>query len=441
MTNVCVVGLGRIGLPLALILAKANHRVVGVDINHQRLDQICNNKLEERTAKLERILIEEFLEKKFFVTDDLKSALLESDVVFIVIGTGIRPDASPDLSNLLSLVEKICSIPDGVKDKLYIFKSTLPVGTTRNITNIIEKRTKMHCGKDFFIAFCPERTLGDKVSSEMKSLPKIIGGMDKLSTEKAVKIYKTIGGKIIIVQKPEAAELIKLMDNSYRQTMFAFANDISFMARKYNLNIYKLIKNANDNYPRNNIPLPSAGVSGYCLTKDPLYLEYNFKETAKKRGFSSIWYWARKTNDYMPTHIVDILRKKLRNLNKRIKGGNVLVCGISYKENIDDTRYSHGLEIAEKLKKNGANVFIWDPNAECKKLDFKIVKDPNEIINILDAMIFTVKHNEFIQLNDNEAIIDMALKMRTPIIVDGWGIFQEFIGRKELHLIGVGIPE
>ena len=114
----------------------------------------------------------------------------------------------------------------------------------------------------------------------MASLPKIVGGYDKKSSRKAAKIYKTIGGKIILVGSPEQAELVKLIDNAYRQTLFAFANDLSLLSESLGMNAYELIRIANDSYPRNNIPFPSGGVSGYCLTKDPLYLEEGFREIA-----------------------------------------------------------------------------------------------------------------------------------------------------------------
>ena len=441
MANICVIGLGKIGFPLALLLAKANHRVVGVDTNHFIREKICNNLLDGANARIEKLLLEKYLDRRLFVTEDLQSALSESEVVFIAIGTGIGSDGSPDLSNLFSLVENICSDPDMVKGKLFVFKSTLPVGTTRKIANFIEEKTGLKCGEDFFAAFCPERVLGDKAISEMGSLPKIVGGIDTASSHRAESIIATIGGKIIIVDTPESAELIKLMDNSYRQTLFAFANDFALICERHGINTYELIKAANDSYPRNNIPMPSAGVSGYCLSKDPLYLEASFKEVTSERGFPSVWFMARKSNDYMPTHIVDLLKQKLEGLGKNLKGANVLVCGISYKENTDDIRKSHGLEIANKLQREGAKIFLWDPKVQGADLDFEMVNDPTEVLEILDALIFTIKHDEFVCLSYDNAILRMTEKMRTPIVVDGWGLFPNLAKRKDVYYAGVGIAE
>ena len=304
----------------------------------------------------------------------------------------------------------------------------------------MEKTTGLRCGDDFYLAFCPERVLGDKAITEMESLPKVIGGMDIASTENAVRVYESIGGKIIRVKCPEEAELVKLMDNAYRQTMFAFSNDFALLAEHYGINATHLIKVANDSYPRNNIPSPSPGVSGYCLTKDPLYLEIAFKEVANERGFPSVWYCARQSNDYMPFHVVELLRRHLNTLGKNFRSVNVMVCGVSYKENTDDIRNSHGIKIATALRETGANVYVWDPHVSERHFGFQVIEDPNDIVCALDALVFAVKHDEFIKLNNDDALLCMIKKMRTPIIIDGWGVFQQLVGNKDVYYSGVGIP-
>lgn len=204
MAKVGVVGLGRIGLPLSLLLAKAGHRVIGVDTCSAVLDKIRNNKFDGKNANTEHAFLESFLDKRFFVTKDLHAALSESEVIFIVVNTGINIDSRPDLSNLFSLFEKVCSRPEEVEGRLFIFKSTVPVGTTRRIAAFIEEKTGLKCGTDFFAAFCPERVLGDKAMSEMESLPKVIGAMDKISSRKAKSIMATLGGSSLLSVVPKA---------------------------------------------------------------------------------------------------------------------------------------------------------------------------------------------------------------------------------------------
>jgi nucleotide sugar dehydrogenase len=433
-----VIGLGKIGLSLALVLAKSGHRVVGVDSNQSVLKKIREYQFETPSSDAAKTLLDQFFGKSFSLAEDLHSALSESEVVFIAIGTGIGVDGTPELSGLSDLIEEICKTPNNVEQKLFVLKSTLPVGTTKKIVAIMEQKTALRCGKDFFVAFCPERVLGDKTISEMVSLPKIIGGFDKASSNKAASIYVTIGGKIIIVGRPEIAELIKLMDNAYRQTLFAFANDCALLAERFGVNAYELIKTANDSYARNNIPLPSAGVSGYCLTKDPLYLEASFKEIALERGFNSVWYSARKSNDYMPIHLIDLLRQKLADVGKSLKGANILICGVTYKENTEDIRCSHGLDIAADLRKEGGNVFLWDPHVPKIEIGYQVVSDPKEVIERVDALVFTVKHTEFVQLKEHNDILPLARRMRTSIIIDGCGIFQDLIEQKDIRYAGVG---
>ena len=440
MADICVVGLGKVGLSLALLLAKAKHRVFGVEVNPQTLNRIRNNKHEMVDEDPEKVLLQQLLDKQLFVTEDLHDAISKSDAIFIAIGTGVSPNGKPELSSLFDLVEKMCDAPSKVKGRLFVLKSTLPVGTTRKIVTTMEEKTNLRCGHDFFVAFCPERVLGDKVTSEMASLPKIIGGYNKKSSEKAARIYKTIGGKIIIVERPETAELIKLMDNAYRQTLFAFANDFALLAEQIGINAYELIKTANDSYPRNNIPMPSGGVSGYCLTKDPLYLEESFKEIASKRGFPSVWFSARKANDYMPVHMVDLLEQALTRAGRQLKGSNILVCGITYKENTNDIRCSHGLEIASRLRDKKANVFLWDPCVQQRNLGYQMVNAPLEVLSLLDAMVFTVKHDQFAQLSNALKIEDMIGKMRTRVVVDGWGLFQRLAEKKDIQYLGIGLP-
>lgn len=436
MSNVCVIGLGQIGLPLALVLSKANHRVFGVDASEKRLKKI-RNFASESSLISEKRLLERYLDKQLFLSNDLYYGLSAADVVFVAIGTGISLAGEADLSNMFGLFEKICVSASYVKGKLFVIKSTLPLGTTRKIGSLMEKATGLRCGEDFQLAFCPERVLGDRAVIEMESLPKVIGGINQISGDRAVEIYQTIGGKIVRVESPEAAEFIKLIDNSYRQTLFAFSNDLAMLADHLGINSVNLIRAANDSYPRNNIPLPSPGVSGYCLTKDPLYLEAAFKPIVHKRGFSSVWYYARKSNDYMPVHVVNVLSDYLKQLNLDLNASTVLVCGISYKENVDDIRFSHGLEIASMLKKNGAKVYVWDPIVTAEDVGFTKIKHLDDVCADLDALVFTVKHDVFFSYN--EEIVQFLEKMRHPIIIDGWGIFKALVNNKKVRYAGIGI--
>lgn len=439
MSKVCVIGLGKIGLPLALLLAKADNNVIGVDTNSNMLRSIRNNDLEWLSSDKEKTTLKQVYGKTFSVTEDLYKGLSESDIIFVAIGTSVGADSTPDLSNLDNLFAKICSNVQNVIGRLFILKSTLPIGTTRKIALQLEAKTGLKSGEDFFIAFCPERVLGDKAIEEMASLPKVVGGINNVSSIKAASIYQTIGGKIIIVNSPESAEMVKLLDNSYRQTLFAFANDFALLAKIFGINAYEIIRVANDSYPRNNIPFPSGGVSGYCLTKDPLYLESSFKDISVSRGFPSVWFSARQTNDYMTTHMIDLLKKQFDLVRRDLRNSKILVCGVAYKENTDDIRNSHGLDIAKRLKAEGATVLLWDPNVRKEIEGFKMIASLSDVIDSLDALIFTVRHKQFLEMEPS--LSSLVKSMRSPVIIDGWGMFQRLLDEKSVYYSGVGLPD
>jgi UDP-N-acetyl-D-mannosaminuronic acid dehydrogenase len=438
LANICVIGLGRIGLALSLALAEVNHTVIGVDKNAVLLSRInqINPKFDDDKINA---LLTKHLGKSFKVTENLDYALSISKAVFITVNTSVTADGNPNLFPFWDLIYSIMGSPEFIQPRLYIIKSTVPIGTTRLVAQHMEEKTKLKCGKDFFLSYSPERVLGNKALMEIASLPKIIGAYDKNSYEKTAEICQTLGGKIIEVESPETAELIKLADNSYRQTLFAFANDLALIAEQKGINVYSMIEAANESYPRNNIPNPSGGVSGLCLTKDPLYLENGFKTIAQERGFSSVWYSARKSNNYMPYHVINLLKKKLNEFGKELDETKIVICGIAYKENIDDFRLSHGVEMAKILRSDGINVLIWDPCVSDKPSEFIKINEPFQTLNETDGLIFTVKHTQFQALQNNNQVLDMLKKMRTPIIIDCCGLFQK-LNLDEKSYVCVGKP-
>ncbi|PIT85794.1 hypothetical protein COU36_01245 [Candidatus Micrarchaeota archaeon CG10_big_fil_rev_8_21_14_0_10_59_7] len=428
LMKVCVIGLGRIGMPMAALCAAKGHTVIGVDKGEAALKAV---------ADAEPLFEEEGLadtmrknKPRLSATSDIAKAVAASDVVVVTIGTTITEDGKPVLDNAYDVARGIAEAKP--RGKTVIFKPTLPLGTTRLLVAEIEKKSGLKCGKDFFAAFSPERIVEGKALEEMEHLPKVIGGMDAESARRAAEFYRTLGGEIVIVEKPEAAELVKLIDNSYRSTMFAFANDVALVCERWGLNAYDVVSAANQGYKRNNVKKPSCGVSGYCLTKDPLYLESGFASAAKERGFPSLWKRGRDINDYMPTHTLGLLKDALAESGRPLKGARVAICGATFKENVDDVRNSHGIRMADELRREGAEVSVWDPRAE--RIGFPRKKSAEDAFDGADAVVFTVPHDEFKPLD----VASLAKKMRTPVIVDGWGLFTKLRGSKGYRCVGVG---
>ncbi len=433
--HVGVIGLGRVGLPLALVLAKHGYKVFGVDSNTALLQKLRNKETPFAEPGIAELL-DCYMNERVEVSDKISHAVKNCDIILVAIGTHISQDNIPILDNIYGLVDELGN--ENLKGRLIIFKTTLPLGTTVKLKDILEEKANLKCGADFFVAFSPERIVEGKAIEETETLPNIVGGVDERSQQETIEFYKTIGNKVVAVKNSTAAEFVKLIDNSYRSTTFAFANDVALLAEKYGLDAGELIGAANDSYPRNNIPLPSCGVSGYCLTKDPLYLESSFGDITEERGFPSLWFSGRRINDYMPIHTLNLAEEALREHDRELKGAEILVCGVTYKENVDDFRASHGIDIAKKLKQRGAKVYVYDPwLAPEVDLGFKRCDEATEAFRHKDAVIFTVKHHQFIEWR-GEQLRQLVSSLKTPIIIDGWNMFPEMAGDRRITYKGIG---
>lgn len=417
--KVCVMGLGRIGLPIALVAAKKGHYVVGVDPNQQLVTTLRTKHCPFYEPGVDGLL--QSVNERFTPTTELKAAVEGSDIVLVCVGTRKYADKKPDLTIIVRLVEQLAKLD--LRDKLIVFKTTFPVGTTKQLVSKLEQLTGLECEESFYAAFCPERIVEGRAVEEAENITKIIGGIGPRSVEKALLFYRTIGGTLVPVDNTNAAEMVKLIDNAYRITRFAFANEIALMAEGNNLDAYKLIEAANKDYPRNDIPLPSCGVGGYCLTKDPWYLEECFNQVARRRGFDSLWLYARKVNDHMVAVTADKVEVVLRQSKLELAKSNILVCGITYKANIDDVRDSHGVLLAEEFQRRGAAVGVWDPQVNNPQLPFKMYSSAAEGFEGRDIAVFTVKHKEFEALSHD--MRDMISLMRTRLIFDGANVFAE----------------
>jgi len=436
--NVCIFGLGRIGLPIALVCADSGYKVVGIDVNEILINTIKKGEIAFDEPEMKELL-SKHLNKNFSPKhqkkDDVTSDLKQAEYIMLAVGTSFAkyPD-KPRLSTLHSIVDQITST--GVKGKTIILRVTLPIGTSDEIKNLIEKKTGFKEGKDFWFSFVPERIMEGKAIREERSLPKIVGCYSNEGFTKVSTFFKKIGGDIVRVSNPRTAEFIKLIDNSWRNTRFAFANELAFLAEENGIDVMEAIESANAGYERNEIPRPGP-VSGYCLGKDPYLLELAFEKVAKKRGFGSMWYYGRRANDWFNEKIVD-----------EAKGKKILIAGLSFKENIDDYRYSHGLEITRMLLSKGYKVVVCDPflnkNYYTKLPDdladkvkgFDTIEEA--LTSDTDTIIFTTRHKEYQKL-DLEKLIK-SKKISNMTVIDLWNMFVNKEGKNiTLKRFGSGV--
>jgi nucleotide sugar dehydrogenase len=445
-SRVTVVGLGRIGLPFALLLANTGRFVYGVDV-----DSSLINKLNEGITPFIEPFLPELLKKclgkTFCPTLDLYKAISNSDFIIITFGADLLSNKSTNIS-LLDFFTKIANY---ITRKTVILRTTVPIGTTRYIRDFLQKTTGLKESKDFFLSFVPERIVEGKALEEFRSLPIIIGAFSRKGFDKVKKFIKSIGNnKIIRADSPEMAEFIKLIDNSFRNLIFAFSNEVALLAEELKLDGFKIIKMANQDYPRNFLPLPSYGVSGYCLSKDPYIFEKVFSRISKKRGFHSLSFYGRMVNDYLCRHVYNLINYYVEKYKRNVNKIRVLIAGLSYKEDIDDFRYSHGIELLKLLTYNTKfKVSVYDPylDVKCENSYVRLPDDLQSKVRVhkkltkafrdLDVAVFTVKHKEFIKLKN--VILKLIAQMRKPaIIIDGWNIFPKLYNSDSDEIVYAG---
>jgi len=398
--NICVVGLGRVGLPLASIFADRGLKVMGVDVDKKRVESITNQKSPFHDPALQEILEKVTKSGNLRAFDSFKAIKDNVDVIIITVGTPNTLENNIDYSQLYSSLDEISTI--NLRNKFVIFRSTMPPTTTTEILiPYLENKTQLKCGNDFLIAVCPERILEGHALKEINELPEVIGGFDEFSNRLATELFLLINPeKEMLYTSMSGAELVKLFTNIYRYISFALSNEFAIWAERFGLDAKELIKIANYKYPRANIPVPGF-VGGPCLSKDGTFLDNN-------TTFSSILSAAWKLNEAIPQHIVNNIRKISGNLfNKKIA-----ILGLSFKANSDDLRNSPSVKLVKILESVGAIVKVHDP----------FVKDTlllSDALQSCEVVIVATNHSKFKGMT--EEINNSGCK----IIYDVWGIFNE----------------
>lgn len=398
--TVCIIGLGRVGLPLASVFASRGLKVIGIDVNKDRLDSVRNAKCPFYDPPLQESLEMAIKSGNLKVDDSLKGKDDSIDVIFVTVGTPNAADNSVDYSQLYGALNEVCEI--NLNCKMIIMRSTLPPKTTDEIViPFLQHKTSLKPGEDFALAVCPERILEGQAIKEIYELPEIVGGINKISNDIATEIFRVINPKKEFqYTSPAGAELAKLFTNIYRYISFALSNEFAVWAERYGLDATELIKISNYNYPRSSIPRPGF-VGGPCLSKDGTFLDNN-------TTFSSIVSAAWKLNESIPQHIINNIKKLEGNIfNKKIA-----VLGISFKGGSDDIRNSPSAKLIDNLKAAGANVLVHDPYV-------KETQDLQTVLESPDIVILATNHKEF---KDKATEIRKA---NPKLIYDVWGMFNK----------------
>lgn len=395
--KVVTVGLGYIGLPTSALIANSDIAVHGVDISQYVVDTINAGKIHIVEPELDKAVAEAV--SKGFLKADTKPVV--ADTYLVVVPTPFKGDHQPDISYVLAATEGI--IPLLKEGDLYVIESTSPVGTTEKMMALIfAKRPELE-GK-IYLAYCPERVLPGNVMYELVHNDRVIGGVNEASTQKALAFYGQFVKGELHPTNARTAEMCKLTENASRDSQIAFANELSLICDKADINVWELIRLANK-HPRVNILQPGCGVGGHCIAVDPYFLTADFPMESRMIA------QARETNNYKSFWCAE--KVKTARLEFEIKNGrqpSIAIMGLAFKPNIDDLRESPAIHIAERVLQDSgdADMYIVEPNVHEHKI-FKLT-EYHEAAKKADIVVLLVAHNEFKDLSfgDDQILLDFC---------------------------------
>lgn len=428
--KICIVGMGYVGLTLAVVMAEKGFNVIGVEINADVCNQLNKGEPHFHEKRLD-VLLKKHLNKNLIVQQNMPIEL--QDAFIICVSTPINHDnKTPVLDHVIRATESVSKhLHDGA---LVILRSTVPVGTTRNLIKLILDKS----GKKYLLAFCPERTAEGNAIKELLELPQIVGGIDQESTDRASNMFRRLVPTIVEVSSVESAEMIKLLNNAYRDLTFAFANEVAVMCESLNLDAIETIRAANLGYQRSNIPVPGF-VGGACLEKDPYILAHVCKENncEPKLVLNS-----RRVNEALPAHVINKIKQKFLSIGKEISKSKIFIMGFGFKgqPETDDMRGSLTLDLVRLLKGIGCTK-IYGQDFVVKEEDLKkkgvTPTSVDDGFKNADCVIFANNHYKYYAL-DIEKLIDSLNK--PAIFIDTWYIFNpNEIKREGIVYGGVGV--
>lgn len=419
MSNICVIGLGYIGLPTSVMFANNGIKVHGMDVNKSVVEKIKNKQVHIEENGLQERLIAAMESNNLTVSTDP----VKSDVFIIAVPSPINPDKTANLEYVRKATESI--VPYLEKGNLVILESTVPPRTVEDLMLPILKESGLEIGTDLLVAHSPERVIPGRVFEELVNNSRIVGGINEESAQKTVELYKSFVKGEIFVTNATTAEMVKVIENTYRDVNIAFANELAKISENLGVNVWEAISLAN-HHPRVNIHLPGPGVGGHCIAVDPWFLVELDPENAKIINLS------RRTNDSMPEYTVN----KLQNIMNRhqIKNPRVAVLGLAFKANIDDLRESPSLDVLKHLKEKDIDYIAYDPHVSEGKVERQTM-DSDEAFTNADIILILTEHDEF-KILDPEKI---SSTVRSKIVLDTKNCLNRGIWEKagfEVNLLG-----
>ena len=385
-----VIGLGYVGLPLAVEKAKAGYKTIGFDVQESKVKMVNEGKNyigDVVNEHLEEIVASGLLS----ATTDF-SQVAQADCVCICVPTPLDEHQQPDISYVKASTESI--VPYMHKGMLIVLESTTYPGTTEELLKPILESSGLKCGEDFYLAFSPERVDPGNLIYKTKNTPKVVGGVTEKCTEIAAVLYESIlEAPIHKVSSPAIAEMEKILENTYRNVNIGLVNELAILCEKMGINFWEVVDAAKSKPYGFQAFYPGPGLGGHCIPLDPYYLSWK----AREYGFhTSMIEASMMVNDRMPEYCVERASKILNKAKKAMNGSKVLVLGVAYKQDIDDFRESPALAVIDELEKNGADVVYFDPYIPEYKEHGKVKTGEKELTSELlgsaDLVMVTAAH-------------------------------------------------
>lgn len=396
-TKVAIIGIGRVGLPLGLVLAKEGLEVHGIDVNKELIETLKKGVM-PFLEKGGGSLLKKHLHKNFFPTLDF-SVVQRCHFIVLTLGTPVDENMNP---SLVQIDAALTSAQNFLRPyQVLILRSTVSPRTTEYVANFVDKIKNLRVGKNFYLAFCPERIAEGKALEELYEIPQIVGGIDKKSARKAAALFKVLKVNCWLTDAV-SAELSKLFTNMYRYIAFAVANEFMILAGKYNRDIYEIVGLVNKDYKRGGLAFPGL-TGGACLFKDGFFLINDIP-------FIDLIVAAWKVNEAVPLFLIEKIKARMKLVDKK-----VVILGAAFKANIDDIRESLSFKVRKALEREGAQVFLHDP------LIKNYQQDLNKVLKDASLLFIATRHSYYLQTLKISRLKKLVNK--NCLICDVWNIF------------------
>jgi len=433
--KIAVVGIGRIGLPTALCFANANFQTIGIDINEKLIDMVNSGDYPLKDEPEFDRIFESVISKKIFsATTNISDAIPDCDVILLSLPTPMDNQNIPDYSALLTVGKSLNGLLSN--GQIVIVESTVEPGFIENeLLNAIEGSDKnLISGKDFHLAVCPETANPGEIMNDFKKLPRLVGAIDdKISPLVSALYTEVFGVELIPMPNCKTANAVKLTTNVFRDINIAFVNELAILFEKLGIDTYTVIDAAKRKY--NFQPhIPGPGVGGPCLPVN----SYQYLNSSKKidTNFLKIVQDARKINENMPNHVINLLIDAFSESEKSLENSTIALLGVSYKPNVHDVQIAPSEEIVKILKTKNTQLKIFDPFFINESVfGHKVEKSIDGALDGVDAVILVTAHNEFHEMN----LISLSSNMKIPILIDCTGIIEPKIAKSSgLIFRGIG---